>query len=76
MQWLDPTPVGAPYKEANHIGWYRQHASASQVGQTARYEAALAAGGRPYGPPSAIPIRDDLTIYSFAFRDPDGTTLE
>lgn len=76
VQWLDPTPVGSPYKEANHIGWYRQHASASQTGQTARYEAALAAGGRPYGEPSAIAIRDDLTIYSFAFRDPDGTTME
>ena len=76
VQWLDPTPVGTPYKEANHIGWYREHASASQTGQTARYHQAEAAGGRPYGEPSAIAIRDDLTIYSFAFRDPDGTTLE
>lgn len=76
VQWLDPTPVGKPYAEANHVGWYREHANASQTGQQARYEAALAAGGRPYGPPSAIAIRDDLTIYSFALRDPDGTTLE
>jgi catechol 2,3-dioxygenase-like lactoylglutathione lyase family enzyme len=76
VQWLDPTPVGVPYKEANHIGWYREHANASQTGQTARYQQALAAGGRPYGEPSAIAIRDNLTIYSFAFRDPDGTTLE
>ncbi len=76
VQWLDPTPVGTPYREANHIGWYREHANASQTGQTARYQQALAAGGRPYGEPSAIAITDTLTIYSFAFRDPDGTTLE
>ena len=76
VQWLDPKPVGVPYPEANHVGWYREHANASQTGQTARYQQALAAGGRPYGEPSAIAIRDDLTIYSFAFRDPDGTTLE
>ena len=76
VQWLSPGPVGKPYAEANHIGWYREHAFASRTGQTARYEQALAAGGRPYGPPSAIAITDTLTIYSFAFRDPDGTTLE
>jgi catechol 2,3-dioxygenase-like lactoylglutathione lyase family enzyme len=76
VQWLDPKPVGVPYPEANHVGWYREHANASQTGQTFRYQQALAAGGRPYGEPSAIAIRDDLTIFSFAFRDPDGTTLE
>jgi catechol 2,3-dioxygenase-like lactoylglutathione lyase family enzyme len=76
VQWLSPGPVGRPYAEANHLGWYREHANASQTGQTARYQQALAAGGRPYGEPSAIAITDTLTIYSFAFRDPDGTTLE
>lgn len=76
VQWLDPAPVGTPYAEANHVGWYREHASASRTGMNQRYEDALAAGGRPYGPPSDIAIRDDLVIQSFAFRDPDGTTLE
>ena len=76
VQWLRPTPVGTPYAEANHAGWYREHANASQSGQQARYDAAVAAGGRPYGPPSAIAITDAETIYSFGFRDPDGTTLE
>ena len=76
VQWLSPTPIGTPYAEANHIGWYREHGNASQTGQQARYEAALAAGGRPYGPPSAIAITDTETIFSFGFRDPDGTTLE
>jgi catechol 2,3-dioxygenase-like lactoylglutathione lyase family enzyme len=75
-QWLSPGPVGVPYPEANHVGWYREHASASQTGQTARYEQALANGGRPYGEPSLIFITPTLQIYSFGFRDPDGTTLE
>ncbi|MGD9695938.1 MAG: VOC family protein [Thermoleophilia bacterium] len=76
VQWLDPKPVGKPYAEANHVGWYREHASATRTGQTARYAQAEAAGGRPYGEPSLIYIRPDYQIYSFAFRDPDGTTLE
>jgi catechol 2,3-dioxygenase-like lactoylglutathione lyase family enzyme len=76
VQWLSPGPVGTPYPEANHVGWYREHANASSSGQTARYEAALKHGGRPYGPPSSIYITPTQQIYSFAFRDPDGTTLE
>lgn len=76
VQWLSPGPVGTPYAEANHVGWYREHFNASQTGQQFRYEQALAAGGRPYGPPSKIQISPTLIISSFAFRDPDGTTLE
>ena len=76
VQWLTPGPVGVPMDAANNVGWYREHANASQTGMNARYEQALAAGGRPYGPPSDIAITDDLIIQSFAFRDPDGTTLE
>jgi catechol 2,3-dioxygenase-like lactoylglutathione lyase family enzyme len=56
VQWLSPGPVGTPYPEANHLGWYREHANASSTGQNARYEAALKHGGRPYGPPSSIYI--------------------
>jgi catechol 2,3-dioxygenase-like lactoylglutathione lyase family enzyme len=76
VQWLSPGPVGKPYAEANHVGWYREHFNASQTGMNARYQQALAAGGRPYGPPSRIAITPTLIISSFAFRDPDGTTLE
>ena len=76
VQWLSPGPVGTPYAEANHLGWYREHANASSAGQNARYEAVLKYGGRPYGPPSSIYITPTQQIYSFGFRDPDGTTLE
>lgn len=76
VQWLDPTPVGKPYKEANHVGWYREHASADRSGQQAWYERALAAGAKPYGPPSEIQITPTLSIYSWAMPDLDGTTLE
>jgi catechol 2,3-dioxygenase-like lactoylglutathione lyase family enzyme len=76
VQWLSPRPEGVPNPEANHVGWYREHANASQTGQTARYEQALANGGRPYGEPSLIYITPTLQIYAFGFRDPDGTTLE
>jgi catechol 2,3-dioxygenase-like lactoylglutathione lyase family enzyme len=76
VQWLSPGPVGKPYAEANHVGWYREHASASQTGMNARYEQALKFGGRPYGPPSNIFITPTRIIQSFGFRDPDGTTLE
>jgi catechol 2,3-dioxygenase-like lactoylglutathione lyase family enzyme len=76
VEWISPRPVGTPYAEANHLGWYREHANASLTGQTARYEAALKHGGRPYGPPSLIYITPTEQIYSFGFRDPDGTTLE
>ena len=76
VQWLSPGPVGTPYAEANHLGWYREHANASSTGQNARYEAVVKHGGRPYGPPSSIYITPTQQIYSFAFRDPDGTTLE
>jgi catechol 2,3-dioxygenase-like lactoylglutathione lyase family enzyme len=76
VQWLDPGPVGKPYTEANNVGYYRHHASASRSGLNAQYEIALANGGRPYAPPSTIYVTPTATVNAFAFRDPDGTTLE
>lgn len=76
VQWLDPSPTGAPYTSANHTGYYRHHADATRTGLEGRYEMALAAGGRPYGPPSGIEIMPGYSIFAFGFRDPDGTTLE
>jgi catechol 2,3-dioxygenase-like lactoylglutathione lyase family enzyme len=76
VQWLDPGPVGRPYTEANNIGYYRHHASASRTGLNAQYDIALANGGRPYAPPSTIFVTPTATVNAFAFRDPDGTTLE
>jgi catechol 2,3-dioxygenase-like lactoylglutathione lyase family enzyme len=76
VQWKSPGPVGEPYKEANHVGFYRHHASATRSGLTDRYQNVLAQGGRPYGPPSFIFITPTSGTNAFAFLDPDGTTLE
>ncbi len=76
VQWLNPGPVGKPYTEANNVGYYRHHASASRSGLNAQYDIALAEGGRPYAPPSTIFVTPTATVNAFAFRDPDGTTLE
>ena len=76
VQWRSPGPVGEPYKEANHVGFYRHHASATRSGLTDRYANVLAQGGRPYGPPSFIFITPTSGTNAFAFLDPDGTTLE
>ena len=76
VQWASPGPVGEPYKEANHVGFYRHHATASRSGLTARYEQVLAEGGRPYGEPSFIFTTPTSGTNAFGFRDPDGTTLE
>lgn len=76
VQWLDPAPTGRPYRSANNLGYYRHHANASRNGLRARYEDVVAAGGRPYGPPTSIEIMGTHRIDAFGFRDPDGTTLE
>lgn len=76
VQWKSPGPVGEPYKEANHVGFYRHHASATRSGLLAAHDRVVAAGGRPYGPPSFIFITPTSGTNAFAFPDPDGTTLE
>ncbi len=77
VQWIDPAPVGVPYPEANHLGFYRTNNIASGSGLTATHEKVVAAGGRPYGPPSFILINPGgAGVYVFGMRDPDGITLE
>ena len=76
VQWKSPGPVGEPYKEANHVGFYRHHASSTRSGLNDRYANVLAQGGRPYGPPSFIFVTPTSGTNAFAFLDPDGTTLE
>jgi catechol 2,3-dioxygenase-like lactoylglutathione lyase family enzyme len=75
IEWKSPRPKGKPYREANHVGIYRQN---SLVGNLdAAYAKVLANGGKPYGEPSWIvltPEGDGVMV--FAYRDPDGNTLE
>ena len=75
VQWQDPTPVGHPYREANHVGIYRQNALVGNLDQA--YARVVANGGRPYGEPSDIILTPDgFKVRVFGYRDPDGSTLE
>lgn len=75
IEWKSPRPTGKPYREANHVGIYRQNSLVSNL--DAAYANVVANGGKPYGEPSWIvltPEGDGVTV--FAYRDPDGNTLE
>lgn len=75
VQWKQPGPLGQPYREANHVGIYRQNALVGNLDES--YQRVLAHGGRPYGEPSEIILTPDgFKVRVFAFRDPDGSTLE
>ncbi|MGE0487280.1 MAG: VOC family protein [Gammaproteobacteria bacterium] len=75
VEWLEPRPVGRPYVEANHVGIYRQNSLVPDL--DAAYGRVLDHGGRPYGEPSWITLSPDgFGVRVFAFRDPDGSTLE
>lgn len=75
IQWHAPRPIGTPYREANHVGIYRQNSLVDDL--DAGYERVLANDGRPYGEPSAIVLTPEgFSVRAFAFRDPDGSTLE
>ncbi len=75
IQWISPTPSGAPYREANHTGIYRQNAMVGDL--HASYQNVVSNGGLPYGKPSWIRLSPDgAGVSAFAFRDPDGVTLE
>jgi len=75
VQWKNPTPVGHPYREANHVGIYRQNSLVGNLDEA--YARVLAHGGRPYGEPSDIILTPDgFKVRVFGYRDPDGSTLE
>lgn len=75
VEWKSPTPVGHPYREANHVGIYRQNSLVGNLDDA--YARVLAHGGRPYGAPSEIILTPDgFKVRVFAYRDPDGATLE
>ena len=75
IEWKTPTPIGEPYREANHVGIYRQNALVNNL--DAAYANVLANEGRPYAEPSSIVLTpNDFSVVVFAYRDPDGSTLE
>ena len=75
IQWKSPKPTGSPYREANHVGIYRQNSLVSNLNDA--YANVLANGGKPYGEPSWIVLTPEgFGVTVFAYRDPDGNTLE
>lgn len=75
IQWKTPKPTGTPYREANHLGIYRQNSLVRNLNDA--YANVLKHGGRPYGEPSRIVLTPEgFEVMVFAYRDPDGTTLE
>jgi catechol 2,3-dioxygenase-like lactoylglutathione lyase family enzyme len=75
IQWKTPKATGTPYREANHRGIYRQNSLVSNLEEA--YANVIASGGRPYGEPSWIVLTPDgFGVTVFAYRDPDGNTLE
>jgi catechol 2,3-dioxygenase-like lactoylglutathione lyase family enzyme len=75
IEWKTPKPIGEPYREANHVGIYRQNALVNNL--DAAYADVVANGGRPYAEPSSIILTPNgLSVVVFAYRDPDGNTLE
>jgi catechol 2,3-dioxygenase-like lactoylglutathione lyase family enzyme len=75
VQWKSPRPIGQPYLEANHVGIYRQNSLVNNL--DVAYAKVLANGGKPYGEPSWIVLTPDgFGVTVFAYRDPDGNTLE
>jgi catechol 2,3-dioxygenase-like lactoylglutathione lyase family enzyme len=75
VQWKTPKSTGTPYREANHLGIYRQNALVSSHEEA--YKNVVANGGKPYGQPSWIVLTPDgFGVTVFAAQDPDGITLE
>jgi len=75
IEWKSPRPTGKPYREANHIGIYRQNSLVNNLDEA--YARVIKNGGTPYGEPSWIVLTPDgFGVTVFAYRDPDGNTLE
>lgn len=75
IQWKTPKATGTPYREANHVGIYRQNSLVSNLDEA--YANVIANGGTPYGEPSWIVLTPEgFGVTVFAYRDPDGNTLE
>ncbi|NVO32258.1 VOC family protein [Hymenobacter lapidiphilus] len=69
-QWLDPTPVGAPYSTLNHVGWARLCLVVQGLDETVQQ---LQAQG--------IGFLSDIAAFgqgvrSVCLHDPDGTVVQ
>lgn len=76
LEWKAPGPVGKPYPELNHLGFFRLCFLTSDL--DARYEALRSRGVACLSEPLELPLGSEVadTVRALCFRDPDGTTLE
>ena len=75
VEWQDPRPTGKPNADFWATGYYRIAAVTDDI--NAAHERVLAAGGRPYGPPTGLDGNPEGDLVpSFGFMDPDGITFE
>jgi catechol 2,3-dioxygenase-like lactoylglutathione lyase family enzyme len=76
LEWRTPRPLGAPYREANHLGLFRL---AFLVEDAAACHAELLRHGVETSPPVWLEMGPEVPIaglWALFFRDPDGTCLE
>jgi catechol 2,3-dioxygenase-like lactoylglutathione lyase family enzyme len=76
LEWKTPAPVGRPYTEPSHLGFFRICFLARDL--DARFEALRSRGVACLGEPQELPLgaAGVDTVKVLCFRDPDGTTLE
>ncbi len=74
LEWKSPPPLGRPYAEANHLGFYRLCFSVPDVG--AKHAQLVAAGVPCLGGPALVPLSPNLSVRFFCCLDPDGTAIE
>jgi len=75
VEWKRPTPTGAPYDVANHLGMYRMALLTDDLDRD--YEALRHDGVRSVTPPADLDMGPGLPhLRALLFPDPDGTMLE
>lgn len=76
LEWLDPTPVGAPATDANRLGWFRIAYLVADAEAGCRELDRL---GVEHSGPCWLEMGPEIPIDGLRavfFRDPDGTCLE
>jgi catechol 2,3-dioxygenase-like lactoylglutathione lyase family enzyme len=74
VQWRSPDPVGSPYGEFWHVGFFRICMKGGDVPSV--YRDVVAAGGKPFTEPLMPEGQNAAGRPSFSVPDPDGVVLQ
>jgi catechol 2,3-dioxygenase-like lactoylglutathione lyase family enzyme len=79
VEWMQPRPVGTPYRSHANVGWYRIVPQVPDI--VAARAAVVAQGSEPFFPTTDVeitfhPDRPPQPYRVFAVHDPDGITVE